>query len=58
MKKFTTDDDLDQFLAGNTSLDEANAGQPGDELVERFIGKIQSYERAKDQECDAQKGSD
>jgi len=47
MKKFTTDDDLDQFLAGNTSLDEANAGQPGDELVERFIGKIQSYERAK-----------
>ena len=47
MKKFATDDDFDLFLAENSSLDESIAGQPGDELVKRFIGKIQRYEREK-----------
>lgn len=47
MKKFATDDDFDLFLAENSSLDESIAGQPGDELVKRFIGKIQTYEREK-----------
>jgi HTH-type transcriptional regulator/antitoxin HigA len=47
MKKFATDDDFDLFLAENSSLDESIAGQPGDELVERFIGNIQTYEREK-----------
>jgi len=47
MKKFKTDDDFDLFLPGNSTIDEANAAQPGDELVERFIGKIQTYELAK-----------
>jgi HTH-type transcriptional regulator/antitoxin HigA len=47
MKKFATDDDFDLFLAENSSLDESIAGQPGDELVKRFIGNIQTYEREK-----------
>lgn len=47
MKKFTTEDGFDLILAGNSSIDEADAGQPGDELVERFISKIQTCELEK-----------
>ncbi|MBU0966735.1 MAG: transcriptional regulator [Proteobacteria bacterium] len=47
MKKFRTDDDFDLFPAENSSLAEYSAAQPGDELVEKFICKIQTYELAK-----------
>lgn len=47
MKKFATDDEYELFLAENFSLAGSCAGQPGDELMERFIGKIQTYELEK-----------
>ena len=47
MKKLAVSDDHDLFSAEMSDLNSVIAGEPSDELIERFIGKIQSHEITK-----------
>lgn len=47
MKKFIASDDHELLSAEMFDLNSAIAGEPTDELIERFIGKIQTHEITK-----------